>query len=176
MQWDLGDGRHEGTASMVAPDGRLSHEVGESGLLVSGITGRFPRDAEKRDHEVIDDDHVVGWQASCSCGWKGRFWTRVATRSEANLDDHSAYVPFLGFATPPVAAEDAMKVEWRAHAEASSAIDELLAAQRSIRTAKARLDNAVSRSRAVGLPWSAIASTLEITRQSAHARWGKTDP
>lgn len=176
MQWDLGDGRHEGKACMVVPDGRLSNEVGGLGVLVPGITGTFPRDTQKRDHEVVNDDEVVGWRASCSCGWKGRFWARVATRLEANHDDHSAYVPFLGFATPPVSAEDAMKVEWRTHAEASSAIDELLAAQKTLRAAKARLDNAVSKSRMLGLPWSTIASTLGITRQSAHARWRKIDP
>lgn len=173
MHWNLGFGRHEGRVSMVVPDGRLSHEVGGLGVLVLGITGTLPRDIEKRDHEVVHDDDVVGWRASCNCGWEGRFWTRVATRWDADLGDHKAYVPFFGFATPPISAEGAMKIEWRNHAEASSAVEELIAAQKSLHSAKARVDNAVSKSRAVGLPWSQIASILGITKQSAHAKWSQ---
>ena len=175
MHWDFGDGRHEGRACAVVPDGRLSYELGGLGVLVRGISGRFPRDTEKRDHEVVNDDDVIGWRASCRCGWAGKFWTRAATKSEANLNEHCVFVPFLGFATPPVSAEDAMKDEWRIHAEASSAVDELMAAQKALHAAKARLDNAVTQSRAIGLPWSTIASTLGITRQSAHAKWKRTD-
>lgn len=60
-----------------------------------------------------------------------------ATRWDADLGDHKAYVPFLGFATPPVSAEGAMKIEWRTHSQASSAVEELIAAQES-RTAGQR--------------------------------------
>ncbi|MBP2396792.1 hypothetical protein JOF38_004112 [Paenarthrobacter nicotinovorans] len=53
---------------------------------------------------------------------------------------------------PPVSAEGAMKVEWRTHVQASSAVEELVAAQESLHSAEARLDSAVSKSRVVGPP------------------------
>ncbi len=175
MYWDFGDGRHEGAACAVVPDGRLSYELGGLGVLVQGVTGKFPRDSQKRDHEVVNDDDVVGWRGSCCCGWTGQFWKRVTNKTDASLQEHSVFVPFLGFATPPLWAEHAMKAEWQTHAEWAAAADELSAAQDALLAAKRRLDNAVARSRAIGLPWSAVASTLGITRQSAHARWRELD-
>ncbi|MGO4591041.1 hypothetical protein [Paenarthrobacter sp. 2TAF44] len=60
-----------------------------------------------------------------------------------------------------------MKSEWQTHAESAAAADELAAAQNALLAAKRRLDIAVARSRARGLSWSAVASALGITRQSA---------
>ncbi|MBU8867867.1 hypothetical protein [Paenarthrobacter aromaticivorans] len=175
MQWQIGGGRHEGKACAVVPDGRLSYDLGGLGVLVQGISGQYPRDTEKRDHEVVSDDDVIGWRASCRCGWAGKFWTRASTKSEENLDNYTAFAPFLGFATPPLSAEDAMKVEWLRHAETSTAVEELLAAQKALLASKSRLDNAVAKCRAIGLPWSTVASSLGITRQSAHAKWKRMD-
>lgn len=171
MRWDAGDGRHEGRASSVVPDGRLSHEIGDHGVLVEGVTGRHPRDAHKRDHEVFDDDDVVGWCASCACGWTGQLWRRVGTKSKASLESRSAYVPFMGLATPPLAVEHALHAEWGEHALLAGALDELEAAKRAVAAAQSRLNIAVTRCRSSGLAWEAIASILNMTRQSAHARW-----
>lgn len=172
MQWDIGNEGHVGRLCAIIPDGRLSHELGGLGVLVQGVSGVYPRDAVRRDHEVVGDDDVVGWRSACSCGWIGSRWFRVRSKSEADLAGRKAFVPFLGFATPPLSAEVVMNEEWLLHARQTVATEALQVAQRRLAAAEVALSNAVALGRSAGLSWASIASALGITRQSAHGRWG----
>lgn len=171
MQWNIGSESHVGRVCSVVPDGRLSYDIGGLGVLVQGVSGMYPRDTVRRDHEVVSDDDVIGWRSVCLCGWEGSHWSRVKARSKARLSGRTAFVPFLGFATPPVSAEAEMHEEWLLHARQAIAINDLQSARRRLAAAEASLSNAVARGRSVGLSWTSVASALGITRQSAHARW-----
>lgn len=175
MHWDIGNDLHEGRMGAVVPDGRLSFEIGGMGVLVEGVSGKYSRDSVQRDHEIVDDDDVVGWRSVCRCGWFGPLWTRVESKAEACLKERRAFVPYLGFATPPLSAEVQMKEEWYHHAHESIALEELRFAQHGLLTAERRLAQAVANSRATGLSWASIASALGVSRQSAHARWRNSE-
>ncbi|MDI2036816.1 hypothetical protein PJL15_03954 [Paenarthrobacter nitroguajacolicus] len=175
MHWDVGNDLHEGRLGAVVPDGRLSYEIGGMGVLVEGVSGKYPRDAVQRDHEIVDDDDVVGWRSTCRCGWLGPLWSRVASKDEERLKERRAFVPYLGFATPPLSAEVQMKEEWYHHAHERIALEQLRFAQNVLLTAELRLAEAVANSRATGLSWGSIASALGVSRQSAHARWRNSE-
>ncbi|MBO1269512.1 hypothetical protein [Arthrobacter cavernae] len=167
MGWDVGDGFHEGRAGCVVPDGRVARAVTGAGVLVEGVTGRYPRDEVLRGHELVPDKDVVGWQGACECGWQGVRWDRVRSSAQANLSKRRAYVAFDGFATPPVAVEDAILQEWRCHV-ASWEVD--MAARNHARALE-RLNQAVAAARTAGASWADIGRDTGMSRQSAHERW-----
>lgn len=169
MVWDQGDGFHKGRAGCVVPDGRIALAVTGAGVLVEGVTGRYPRDETTRGHELVPDADVIGWQGACECGWTGLPWDRVSTPTQANLAKRRAYTAMEGFAAPPVAVEDAIGAEWRRHV-ALWGVD---MAARSHARALERLNQAVAEARTAGATWAEIGKDTGISRQSAHERWNK---
>jgi hypothetical protein len=165
------DGIHEGWPSAVAPDGRTTGDIRIGSLSVQGVSGNFPRHPAHADHELVPDDQVVGWRSFCACGWFGPFWERVPTSAEVSLSKRLVFVPLLGVAVPSVTVEEAMRLEWTAHATPASAISELQAAFRMLKNAEARLGRGVESARSVGVSWARIGDVLGVSRQSVHERW-----
>lgn len=64
MTWSTDDGKHEGWAAAVAPDGRLSGSSAHGGMLVEGVTGRYKQDNLLTDHEVVPHKDFIGWRAA----------------------------------------------------------------------------------------------------------------
>lgn len=171
MGWDLGDGVHEGWAACVAPDGRISVGSSGEGMLVTGVTGKYPRDKHLRDREIVSDAQIVGWRGACACGWHGLLWERVASSAAADFSRRRDYVSPDGFADASKRVEDAIYEEWRAHVAPVEAIGGIEAAAREYRQAGRRLDRTVAAARATGASWTDIGRAVGISRQSAHERW-----
>ena len=87
---------------------------------------------------------VVGWRASCQCGWRG---ARFHLRSERGSSDYG---------TATEAVDEHCRAEWERHVRA--ALPELAVHDysRQVADAQENLAEAVSRARAVGLPWAVI--------------------
>jgi hypothetical protein len=64
---------------------------------------------------------------------------------------------------------------WRLHADIATTLDGIGELSEEIRLAHERLDESVSRARALGVSWNAIGGAAGISRQSAHARWKGLD-
>ena len=164
---------HEGSLVAAVPDGRNSVDLQSGIVLVPGITGNYQRHPDLRDHEIVPDDDVSGWRALCSCGWEGPFWRRVTKRGTANLLRRRTYVPFLGVASPSVDVEAAIRAEWTAHAAPANAVVELEAAAEALEQAQERLNRKVRQARTSGVSWAKIGDAVQMTKQSAHERWGR---
>lgn len=171
--WVSGDGVHDGMPGFMVPDGRVAWSTSGDGVLVEGVTGAYKPDPTERDCEIVPADDVTGWRARCECGWLGPVWKRVTSSSQRDHAKRRVYVPHQSIATPPVACEDDMKKEWAAHAIPATAVTEIEAAAKAVKTAQARLDRAVTRGRATALTWAVIGAAAGITRQTAHERWNK---
>jgi hypothetical protein len=164
---------HEGSLVATVPDGRNSLDLRNGIVLVPGISGRYQRHPDRRDHEIVPDDDVTGWRALCSCGWEGPLWQRVTDRKAAAPTRHRVFVPFLGVACPSVDVEEAIRSEWMAHAGPADAVRELGTAAEALKQAQERLKRKVVQARAAGVSWALIGASVGMTRQAAHERWGR---
>ena len=169
MGWDLGDGVHEGWASCVSADGRLSHGSSSVGVMVEGITGAYPVHHMVPTWEVVPYAEVIGWRGECECGWQGQLWERVGA---PGLADVAARRVYDARGDVPEAVEEDIGVEWARHAEPAQAISAVAAAAGAARAATRGLDEAVLTARRGGASWTDIGRGVGITRQSAHQRWG----
>lgn len=168
------DGIHEGWLGAVIPDGRISVDIRVGGVYVEGITGAYPRNPLMLSHEIVPDDQITGWHAVCACHWTGPRWQRVRTPEEADISKRQAFVPFLGNAVPSVSVENAIGLEWAAHAAPAAAVSELEAAYRALKKAENRVTRGVDAARVAGVSWARIGATQRISRQSAHERWNRS--
>ncbi|WP_404316273.1 AsnC family protein [Prescottella equi] len=150
-------GDHEGWVAAVAPDGRGSVGSMQGHVVLPG-------------GERIADNLVVGWRAQCECGWAGPLWTRVTDAEAADEREHRVFDTEGG--DPPVEVEDLIHPEWKAHVAPVEALAAVAAAATEARKARLRLDTVVAEARAVGASWADIGRAAEISRQSAHERWG----
>lgn len=171
MGWVSNDNKHEGWAACVAPDGRLSSSSSGEGMLVEGVSGRYKRDKLMPGYEVIPDAEMIGWRGSCTCGWQGEMWKRVASPADADFSRRRDYVSLDGFADASRKVEDAIQEEWQAHIAPSEAILGVEAAAHEHRQAGQRLDKTVAAAKAAGASWADIGRAVGISRQSAHERW-----
>jgi len=172
MTWSTDDGKHEGWAAAVAPDGRLNFASNATGQLVHGVTGKYQEDHLTHDAEIVPDDEIRSWRAACTCGWVGPLWSRVLS---ADLEDPSRrqiFVPLGEFADAPEALEDAIGDEWRVHCAPVMAAAAIEDAARAYAIAGQGLTRAVAAARALDVPWSEIGRAAGISKQSAHERWG----
>lgn len=172
MTWQLDDGKHEGWAACVVPDGRLSFGSTGSGQLVHGATGRYPQDNLSPGVEIVPDDEVQGWRSACICGWSGPLWERVHSVGLEDRARRKIFVPKGGFADATQELEDAIGDEWRRHCAPVQAGDAIAAAARDYAEAGRALAGAVAAARALDVPWSEIGRAAGMSRQAAHERWG----
>lgn len=173
MGWDLGDGVHEGWAACVTRDGRLAVGSSGAGMLVPGVTGRYPRDKHLQDHEVVPDAEIIGWRGACACGWQGGLWERVASAEAADFNRRRDYVSPDGFADASKKVEDVIHDEWRAHIAPLEVLGGVETAAREYNQAGRRLDKTVASAKAAGASWTDIGRAVGISRQAAHERWAE---
>ena len=95
MSWESDDGQHEGYAAYVALDGRKTSTTTGAGLVMEC----------DRSAEVLPWSMLLGWEASCSCGWAGSLW-------RAHLDEQDAEDRVLEDGRT---AGDDILDQWRAH-------------------------------------------------------------
>jgi hypothetical protein len=169
LGWDLGDGVHEGWATCVSADGRLSHGSSLVGVMVEGITGAYPVHNIVPTWEVVPYAEVIGWRGGCACGWQGQLWERVGAPGLAEVGARRVYA---ARGDVPGAVEEDIEAEWARHAEPAQAITAVAAAAGAARVATRGLDEAVLTARRGGASWTDIGRGVGITRQSAHQRWG----
>lgn len=112
------------------------------------------------------DARTVGWRAACECGWRGAtFYPRAEFPSEGSF--------------PPEEVDGwenstGCSAEWAAHLADAVPDLEVHDAALAYDEARERLDRAIARARAGGVPWSTIGRLTGMTRQSAWERWGET--
>lgn len=172
MTWSTDDGKHEGWAACVAPDGRLSFASNATGQLVHGVTGRYQEDHLTHDAEFVPDDEIRSWRAACTCGWVGPLWSRVLSADLEDRPRRQFFVPLGDFADAPEALEDAIGDQWRDHATPVMAAAAVEAAARAYAAAGKDLTRAVAAARAHDVPWSEIGRAAGMSKQAAHERWG----
>ena len=108
--------------------------------------------------------HVTGWKAACSCGWRSNvFYPRAEWPSENGMAPQEVDGDETG---------TGIYREWTDHlydALPELAVHDLTHA---IEQAERALTEAVKRARARGVSWSTIGRAAGITKQAAHLRWG----
>ncbi len=141
MGWDLGDGVHEGWATCVSADGRLSHGSSSVGVMVEGITGAYPVHHLVPTWEVVPYAEVIGWRGGCACGWQGQLWERVPALELAEVGARRVYD---ARGDVPERVEEDIEAEWARHTEPAQAISAVAAAVGAARAATRDLDEAVA--------------------------------
>ncbi|MFE3281243.1 hypothetical protein [Nocardia sp. NPDC059239] len=171
MSRQTDDGKHEGFVTAWFPDGMLG--TGFTGNTVFArmpcTDGRKLHDYDRGEEVERPDSEVAGWQPVCECGWRGSLWRRVATEAEQDLTVYRAY----SRDSLSDDFDEMLMVEWEQHIAPATAVHEVALITAEIRDAEQRRVEAVTRARAAGASWEAIAQAANITRQSAHERWSK---
>ncbi|MFI6816076.1 hypothetical protein ACIBG7_26975 [Nonomuraea sp. NPDC050328] len=178
MGWTNEDGRCEGWAAVVFPDGRVSVGSTNGGALVATVgpdgavqTRTVATVGEQAD--VLDGRTATGWRGHCECGWQGPTWTRVLDSVQEEFDNRRAYDPDpREWGHVPDRVEQAIHQEWKSHLEPVT-VTTVRTAAAALRLAQAELDQAVHAARADGQSWARIGDAAGMTRQSAHERWGR---
>lgn len=161
---------------------------GERGFGVSVAAG-----ADRIPVEELEDGtfryrlaaEVAGWRICCDCYlhanegptemWVSQqFWTRVASPVQ---QDAKAFRIFAAddSVTDPTFADDveaaAQDLWWCEHVAELDAIGALAGSVALSHAAASAMDDAVLKSRGVGLSWAKIGATLNMSPQAAHQRW-----
>ena len=171
-------GKHEGWAAYVAPDGRLSGGSSAAGFYARGPgaeaasaaawrDGRPPTGAEIDDLIPLAD--LVGWQAACGCSWTGPSWRRdqtIAGRYGGD-DPDDAHLP------DGRTVDDAALEAWQDHIAPLATLGRVRAAADLLAAARRDLDLAVMAARMHDPPasWAAIGRATGMSRQAANERW-----
>jgi hypothetical protein len=183
MSWQTDDGKHEGWAPAIWPDGRVKVGSGSGGALVQPVKPDSRIDYAAPD-EFRDGWTAIGWRGYCECGWRGQMWERVTDRAEHDFAARRIYdgdpvlidgkpVDVQRWGHAPADVEDAIRAEWLAHVRPLEALDEIRDAAHAVAEAQAVLTSAVDAARRAGNSWAAIGGAAGMTRQSAHERWGR---
>lgn len=130
MGWISNDYEHEGWATAVAPDGRMSASSTGEGMLVKGITGHYKPDKMLPDYEVVPDSEIIGWRGACECGWRGELWEHVTSPAAADFSRRRDYLSPDDFAHASSEVENAIHDEWKAHLAPLDAVAGMEAAAR----------------------------------------------
>lgn len=182
MGWQTDDGKHEGTATAVFPDGRVS--VGSVGGPLDQGGGTMVRPVRAdggidyaAPTAIVDGRTAIGWRAWCECGWRGPLWQRVATAADHDFAGRRIYdgefVDARIWGDAPQDVEEAIWAEWREHVRPLGALEAVRAQAAEVAAAQARLTEAVRAARKDGCSWADIGTAAGITRQSAHERWAR---
>lgn len=111
MSWATEDGWHEGYAAHVTLDGRESEATTNAGMILAGRD-----DQGRRVEDVVAWSALLGWEARCTCGWRGPLYRALGgdyqDAAELVLEDAAA----LGWDGGPATAEDAIRAAWEHHA------------------------------------------------------------
>lgn len=151
--WDL-DRHHEGDIVGISPR-RGQVEVGG-------------RPTWKRGSQEAGWD-VIGWAATCSCGWTGETWKRVLDPAEADPKRRTVLGDEFGNPTPELIEET--RKEWWRHAGPETVQWSIMHQTRLIEKARAERDLAVQAARLYGVSWEKIGRKAGMSRQAAQERW-----
>lgn len=99
MSWQLDGTECEGFAAFVMRDGRDADGVTRDGLIVGW-------DEEARENVVAPFSELVGFEAACTCGWRGSMWR--ARNGEEWPEDIEI--------RPGMTAWDDLRGQWLTHA------------------------------------------------------------
>lgn len=176
MSYQSDDGRHEGLAVLVFPDGRVSVGFEGGGVITRplGADGRILYDAPSG---VADGHTATGWRGHCECGWHGKSWTRVTTLEEHDFAARGIYdaEDYLKYGDAPRDVDDAIHQEWLGHLEPKS-ITEVRQRTELALEAQRHVDDAVYAAREDGRSWEEIGKAADMTSQQAHERWSPFSP
>ncbi|MGY5036755.1 hypothetical protein ACWC9U_39630 [Streptomyces sp. 900116325] len=156
MNWQSGDGRHEGFAAIIVPDGgEVAAVQGATLILEAG-----PR---------LPASETLGWRSRCTCGWMAPLMFQRVTDPDAMRMAHQVLDLEGGSAPPEV--EETCHAEWLEHIRQDYGIEAVRQAAAASRAAERSLEEAVKGARAGGHSWTEIGEAIGISRQSAHERW-----
>jgi hypothetical protein len=174
-----GSGLHEGFLECVFPDGRAGADWDGRGVVVTVDADGSPLPVELRQSRP--PSQVVAWRVACDCldgerGWTSELWLRVPSPALEDLRTHRIHS-----ADEQTCAIDdrddvsaAAETQWYAeHVRPRTALEEINRARENVAFATARLHAAVLAAREAGASWATIGRAAGVTRQSAHARWGR---
>jgi len=94
----MDDGYCEGYAAFVLRDGRDADAITGDWLIVGW-------DDEGRPNDLAPFSFLLGFEAACTCGWRGSLWrVRAGEEGPEELEIR-----------PGVTAEDDIRSQWLAH-------------------------------------------------------------
>jgi hypothetical protein len=156
---------HEGWAGCLTDDGRISESSSGTGVYVAAPgtdEAGYPR------RELVPWDRVAGWQAACTCGWRGDRWERAETIPGA----HGGTDPEDAYLADGRTVEEVARESWQAHIEPLTTVAAVRRAHVAVLAAQAELERAVKAAAEAGSSWAEIGRAAGgITRQSARERW-----
>lgn len=165
MVWSTKDGRHEGYVAPLFGDGALGIGWEPRGVTVSRRPGPERPLAERQIRRGSD---AVGWMGVCGCGWRGAPYRWVHVPEAEERGALTAYSPD---SFPPSWVEEAVRLDWRRHADRHEAVNEVAAMALEVERANRRLEEAVMRARTAGSSWASVGGAAGISGQAAHERW-----
>ena len=176
--WGTQDRKHKGWVGALFGDGAISSGLGPAGQPRPAFQLGYDADGTDVEDLGICRGHAeaTGWIGVCTCGWRSRPWTRVATPAEEDLAARRVYGGFLMsdgrlFNVNNRAVGRTTLAEWEQHVEPDrllALIDNITAQRRQLDEHLARV---VAQAREVGVTWEDIGRAAGITPQSAHERW-----
>lgn len=93
MSWTTEDGLHEGYPAHILRDGREATGSRCDGLILD-------------DGSLANWDQLLGWEACCTCGWRGPLYRRRDNAQDANE---------VILSPDGRTAEDAIRAAWITH-------------------------------------------------------------
>ncbi|GAA2842527.1 hypothetical protein [Kribbella solani] len=168
---------HEGYAVFVTVDGRESGSSSADGLWIwrpdaqvraaaAWAEGRSPGDEDVS--ELVAWEQLAGWQAACTCGWRGERWDRDATVQ----GEDGGYHPDDAFLPDGRDVEDVAHDAWIEHMAPYRRLGRVKDAAAAAVLSRQALDEAVRDAKTGGATWADIGEAAGMSRQAAHTRWG----
>lgn len=100
MSWQMDGTKCEGFAAFVLRDGRDADGVTRDGLIVGW-------DEETRENVLAPFSELMGFEAACTCGWRGSMW---------RVRDGEEWPDVLEIGVG-LTAEDDIYAQWLAHTD-----------------------------------------------------------
>jgi hypothetical protein len=163
-----GQARHVGALAAVFEDGGLGWTYPKGHVLVTRIE---ENDLPREQWQLRPGTEVIGWVHWCSCGWRGRRWTRVADPDQQDLDAQRVYSPHP---SPPLdQIGDVCDEERLDHVArcCREALAEVTSLAQEPAAEPGRLTEAAGYARQLGASWEEIGTAAGVTPQDARNRW-----